>query len=698
LHPTSHTPLSSPLDLITSLTTSVRDLLHTVPISPVSSFFYADLSPLPDFYSVYSAAVTRFSPGAVFERANAASAHFPSLDIEHVRRNSELFLADPISFLDSCAASFAHTRLSPAALSDPVFDSFSDISLLREIALPVTPFFDSTFVPSVSNARIRPELSKIQPAVDALTRINSDRGEVALVFYDAFIRAAVNPSLPCSLSELWFTEKAGYDLGRLLYDYSNLAGGTPVNSDACRLQYREYYGPIVPPSPSTFISVLWRARLCFPGQDIVWAKSDVHRAYHRFRWSPQGSLLLALRTRADIVAIPITGGFGSNGPPFIYNVVTRLVNHQHMVRMSSLGFHRPLCDTFVDDSCTAGPLPFVTSEVDLQEALVVRLFGPSSAHKREINSLIDIIGVRFNTAADTVGISLKGYLKLVYLLFHVVPPVPTTKTAFSISTIQVLTSLFYRYGLFVPLLRHTASILYHALRGDPKRLVRRLSYAQLDCISSWRHFLILSFSRSSLLSTPCYDYFHNSPDSRDLSEFGFHPYCCYTDATLSTIGLFAPGLGWCQCRLSEFVPGDWIIANVEMLGLILGFAFAVFLSPSQPSVHMFVDNQNAEAWSRGSVKTTGLITNILININAALQATLRRTQTREYLDSKSNIDADAISRNAFKNSGKLTRFYVTSRLKMSLTSLLTAPVSNLFQAVVALPMALVLDGFSLSSN
>jgi hypothetical protein len=135
-----------------------------------------------------------------------------------------------------------------------------------------------------------------------------------------------------------------------------------------------------------------------------------------------------------------------------------------------------------------------------------------------------------------------------------------------------------------------------------------------------------------------------------------------------------------------------------MLGLILGFAFAVFLSPSQPSVHMFVDNQNAEAWSRGSVKTTGLITNILININAALQATLRRTQTREYLDSKSNIDADAISRNAFKNSGKLTRFYVTSRLKMSLTSLLTAPVSNLFQAVVALPMALVLDGFSRSSN
>jgi hypothetical protein len=44
--------------------------------------------------------------------------------------------------------------------------------------------------------------------------------------------------------------------------------------------------------------------------------------------------------------------------------------------------------------------------------------------------------------------------------------------------------LFYRYGLFVPLLRHTASVMYHALRGDPARLARRLSHVQLDCISS----------------------------------------------------------------------------------------------------------------------------------------------------------------------------------------------------------------------
>jgi hypothetical protein len=285
-------------------------------------------------------------------------------------------------------------------------------------------------------------------------------------------------------------------------------------------------------------------------------------------------------------------------------------------------------------------------------------------------------------------------LKLVYLLFHIVPPSPTTTTNFPLSTIQVLTSLFYRYGLFVPLLRHTASVMYHALRGDPARLVRRLSHAQLDCISSWRHFLVLSFSHSSLLSTPCYDYYHNAPDSRDLSEFGLNAYCCYTDATPTTIGLFVPGLGWCQCLLSSFVSDVWTIANVEMLGLILGFAFAVFLSPSEPSVHMFIDNQNAEAWSRGSVRTTDITTNLLININASLQATLRRTQTRAYIDTKSNVDADAISRNVFRNSGNLTRYFVTPLLMTSLTSLLTAPASNLLQAVRALPTTSVLAGFS----
>jgi hypothetical protein len=116
----------------------------------------------------------------------------------------------------------------------------------------------------------------------------------------------------------------------------------------------------------------------------------------------------------------------------------------------------------------------------------------------------------------------------------------------------------------------------------------------------------MSFSHASLLSTPCYDYYHNSPDSRDMSEFPFNSYCCYTDATPTTIALFVPGLGWCQCLLSSFVSDIWTIANVEMLGLILGFAFAVFLSPSQPSVHMFIDSQNAEAWSRGSVRTTNV--------------------------------------------------------------------------------------------
>jgi hypothetical protein len=218
--------------------------------------------------------------------------------MDQVHRNSEAFSANPIAFLDHCAAAFAHTRLSSAALADPQLDSFPAIALAREIALPITPFFDPVFIPSVLNARIRPELTKIQSAVDALTRINSDRGEVVLVSYDAFVACLSDPSLPRSLSELWWTEKSNYDLGRLLYDYTNLHGGTPVNSDDCRLRYRDYYGPIVPPSVSTYIAILWRAKLYFPGQEIMWAKSDVHRAYHRFRWSAEGSLLLALRTRS----------------------------------------------------------------------------------------------------------------------------------------------------------------------------------------------------------------------------------------------------------------------------------------------------------------------------------------------------------------------------------------------------------------
>ena len=361
----------SPRQLIDGFLSSIDGLLPAVPVSPISTYFSLEPSIFPTFMSVLSAAVVRFSPGAVNERAVAAAISLPSLDMDQVHRNSEAFSANPIAFLDHCAAAFAHTRLSSAALADPQLDSFPAIALAREIALPITPFFDPVFIPSVLSARIRPELTKIQSAVDALTRINSDRGEVVLVSYDAFVACLSDPSLPRSLSELWWTEKSNYDLGRLLYDYTNLHGGTPVNSDECRLRYRDYYGPIVPPSVSTYIAILWRAKLHFPGQEIMSAKSDVHRAYHRFRWSAEGSLLLALRTRSDVVAIPITGGFGSNGPPFIYNIVTRLVDHQHMSRMSALGILRPLCGTFVDDTSTAAPHSFLVAEVDQQESFVV---------------------------------------------------------------------------------------------------------------------------------------------------------------------------------------------------------------------------------------------------------------------------------------------------------------------------------------
>jgi hypothetical protein len=43
------------------------------------------------------------------------------------------------------------TCLNSADLAGPQLDSFPAIALVREIALPITPFFDPDFVPSVAS-------------------------------------------------------------------------------------------------------------------------------------------------------------------------------------------------------------------------------------------------------------------------------------------------------------------------------------------------------------------------------------------------------------------------------------------------------------------------------------------------------------------------------------------------------------------
>jgi hypothetical protein len=227
-------------------------------------------------------------------------------------------------------------------------------------------------------------MTLIQPVVNALFQTNYMNKEVILVTLSAFQQLSqshsdIAPLL--SLSNVWHTDKVG--CGRLLYDYKNLQSGTPINSLVCRDLYRDYFGPLIYPSATSYIKFLFNAKAIFPDEELVITKSDVHRAYHRFRWTAEGSLSLALLFSPKWVAIHITGGFGSNGPPFIYDVFRRFLKCSQEKRLQKQNISVELGDTFVDDMALMGPKRFADLEVDAHDALIQRLLGLKSAHKRE---------------------------------------------------------------------------------------------------------------------------------------------------------------------------------------------------------------------------------------------------------------------------------------------------------------------------
>ena len=513
-------------------------------------------------------------------------------------------------------------------------------------------------MPSIGFSELRSQIQDLMPAILALFQENYTKGEVLVVSYESFQQVAERFPSMCSLSNIWHTEKFNSDLGRLLYDYSNLSGHVPVNSEFCRESYRSSYGDLIYPTLRDFAVLYLQTTLLFPGQEIWIAKSDVHRAYHRFRWTPEGSLLLSLRINENLVAIPITGGFGSNGLPFIYDPIRRFLSWLHSQRMSQLSLP-PISATFVDDMAAFGPLDIIQSEFDSHEQCVNSLLGPNAAHRRELGKQLDIIGARFDTVTETIGISFKGYLKLLYLFFKCLPVELSRSTRIQLKTIQSLAGVTTRYGDLIPLLRPTSYVFY-ALMRNSKHLIN-LNRNSINAIQLWRSYLQYAFTSPHVLSSPIQEYFLHTSDLANnpyiLSSF----YSIYSDATLHSIGLYNE-FGWCHISVNSFCDTELPIAIVEFFAAIAAFLFALSLKPSASHVHLFIDNQNAISWSSGNFKTQSNIVVSLVYINCLLQSSLGVIQTRTYIRSSDNVHADQISRTSFLGLNHRLRFSATPQL------------------------------------
>jgi hypothetical protein len=100
--------------------------------------------------------------------------------------------------------------------------------------------------------------------------------------------------------------------------------------------------------------------------------------------------------------------------------------------------------------------------------------------------------------------------------------------------------------------------------------------------------------------------------------------------------------------------------------------FAHQLRPLLTHIHLYIDNQNAEAWSRGIICNDSNLSNCLVYVNSLLQTSCNKIQTRAYIKSEMNIDADAISRNLYVNSANLVQYSITCQMLQFLSFLVSA--------------------------
>jgi hypothetical protein len=400
---------------------------------------------------------------------------------------------------------------------------------------------------------------------------------------------------------------------------------------------------------------------------------------------------MSVRVAEDLVMVPITWGFGSREAPYAYHPISRYFDWLHCKRMQALGFQQPLSGTFVDDTVTMGPLAFLETEVAAHETALQRGLHEHAVNvsKRSVGTRDDVLGVRMDTVSARAGLSNKAYLKLLYVFFVCLPTDILTSTAIPLHTVQCVASLAHCYGKLFPLLRHTASVFYIALRGrsNDALAARYFNPRQISTITLWREYLYATHAYSSIASSTLADIHYNDPVIGGVS-YKAGGLEVYSDASEIALGGYAVDLGWFEITVEDLLSDAGLapdtkipIAYLELIAYIVAYVFGVAMQPTTQHIHVHVDNQNAKSWAAGNFSTTNDIANNCIAANSYVQVCLGVLQTRSYIRSAANVIADAISRLRYRHVASTPEYHMGLQLRRFCSSLLTMPAGSAWQTL-----------------
>ena len=598
---------------------------------------------------------------------------------------------------------YSPSRLNLDYVSNPIFNDFPTANIIRSLASGVVPITDPSFIADTSKAKLRIKMITLQPALNALTAILQKRGEALVITREAFLKSLHVHKLTGFLSEIHHTHKQDDDLGRLLFDYSNITDTCPINSDNVRDRCTEYFGQIKHPSFAMFLSIYFDSKSSFPGEKILIHKSDVARAYHRIQWTSEGSLLMAVLLSADLVIIPLTLGFGPTLAPFAYGPVTEFNRHFHLSLLRRINASlKPLQDIYTDDAITFAPnriINIISRPTDEHNRAMLGTDSVNSSKDR-CSERENVIGFLTDTSKEIASPSYRSFLKLIYVFFVVLPMQINIGMSIPIKVIQCVGSLSSRYCKTILAVTH-CSFGFYSLTRQNQFAHLKLMKRQVECINLWRNILYSSFFDFKILTAPFRTVLYND---KHFTQFAanctkFHVFSDAATEPEGCIGVVVPTLGW----ISWVWPGpETGIATLEFLAHLVAYCFAIYLIPNCPHVHLWIDNKNALAWSSGRIRTDSNFAINLTVFNSFLQNAYRHcTQTRDFIPTSQNILADAASRLQFLPLQGLPRFALTptfTNFLLTLSSLLPKDQSEIAHMSHTIPLSESFQIFSRSSD
>ena len=625
-----------------------------------SQQIYPDMNNYNNFNDLINKSIELFNMNNVHNKANLKAFQFINEDltndIEYLSKSNEQFNTNPWNYLHKSVNNNIEKRVTKSKLENFENSGFPEYDRMMKVIVEngITPNLGSDFEPNPYLAKVRKSMSDIQPALNVLASKAVRKGEAIIVSYDIFLETIEHFNIKnVHMSEIHHRYKEDDDLGRMLFDYTNLNGGEPINTETLKDSLENTFGCLKHPSVASLLNQYYVVKECFPNEILKWSKQDISGAFNRLLWSLEQMLLFSIRLSDDLVLIPLTVGFGTSIGPYGFGPISRLFVHMHKLRISKLNIRNPssnklldtLGDMYADDNIICGPHDLLVEEQINHHNDIVKLIGDDGENmsKRSIGVTMTILGIHCDNKTELACPSWRAYLKLIYAFFVLIHNELKVGQRISIKIIQTIASLALRYSQTIPMLKFTSSYLFKSLRGIKSHHTEiKLNNNIISSIKLWRVVLRQAFQDPCILQSPYKAIIYNDKNYLN-SAINDADFLIWTDAATNPVrglGIYC-SLGW----LDIIWPIEEPIATLEMLAAVIGYMFAMFLNPKTCHVHMFIDNKNAEAWLSGRIHSESKFACSLVILNSFLQDKYKQcVQTKEFLSTIQNHIADAISR------------------------------------------------------